>query len=118
MARRNGHRDMGKVKAVLIELASRPMGVSRTEAAEALGMSEITASNCLYQLAKHQKIKRVRGGKASRYCLPDRVTAVQLHIEEYEHEQALAAVVRTVPQGKWAHKPVKGQLSSVWDPAK
>ena len=118
MARRNGHRDMGEVKAVLIELASRPMGVSRTEAAEALGIAEINASNFLYQLAKHQKIRRVRGGKASRYCMPDCVAAVQLHIEEYEHEQELQAKVRTVSAGQWAHKPVKGQVSSVWDLAK
>lgn len=109
---------MREVSAALIELASRPMGVSRTEAAEALEISEINASNFLYQLSKHQKIRRVRGGKASRYCLPDQVMAVQLHIEEYEHEQDLQAKVRTVPQGKWAHKPCKGQVSSVWDLAK
>jgi DeoR/GlpR family transcriptional regulator of sugar metabolism len=106
---------MREMSAALIELASRPMGVSRVEAAEALGVSDVSAGNYLYQLAKHQKIRRVMGGKASRYCMPDRVLAVQASIEEWEHEQALASVVRTVPQGKWAHKPVKGQARSVWE---
>ena len=110
---------MREVSAALIELASRPMGVSRSEAAEALDIAEINASAYLCALSRNNRtLARVRGGKASRYCLPDQVMAVQLSIEEYEHEQALAAVVRTVPQGKWAHKPVKGQVSSVWDLAK
>jgi DeoR/GlpR family transcriptional regulator of sugar metabolism len=118
MARRKDHRDMKEISAALIELAGRPMGVSRVEAAEALGTSEISASNFLYQLSKHQKIRRVRGGKASRYCMPDRVQAVQAHIEEYEHEQELAQKVRTIGVGQLAHRPVKGQVSSVWDLAK
>jgi hypothetical protein len=119
MARRKDHRDTREVSEVLIRLASRPMGVSATEAAAVLGIEDKAAGYYLSALSRDQrKLARVRGGKASRYCLPDRVLAVQLHIEEYEHEQALAAVVRTVPQGQWAHKPCKGQVSSVWDLAK
>jgi len=119
MARRKDHRDTREVSEVLIRLASRPMGVSATEAAAVLGIEDKSAGSYLSALSRQERVlARVRGGKASRYCLPDRVLAVQMNIEEYEHEQALAAVVRTIPQGKWTHKPVKGQVSSVWDLAK
>jgi hypothetical protein len=109
---------MREVSAALIELASRPMGINRAEAAEALAIAEINASAYLCALTRAGKLKRVRGGKASRYCLPDKANTVALYVEEYEHERDLETKVRTVPQGKWKHKPCKGQVSSVWDLAK
>lgn len=106
---------MKLIRECLLELAQQPMGVNRMEAAKVLGIADITASGYLSALCRDGQLGKVGGGKATRYCMPDRVVAVGKLIPDYELEQSLRIkrVIRPAVTGQYV--PCKGHVRSVFE---
>jgi hypothetical protein len=95
--------------------AEREGGFTREDAAQAMGCGEKQAGWHLLQLVRAGKLKKIRGGLAARYCLPDRVNATLAFLEEQAHAEKLAVRQVLVPADQTRVDVPRGAVASIFD---
>jgi hypothetical protein len=100
--------------AALFLAASRKDGFSRSDGAEAMRCGLKQASYHLLLLCRAGRLKKIRGGKASRYCLPERAVDTLMFLEERDYAEKTAVRQVWTPKEKTRIEVPKRPISSVF----
>lgn len=69
----------------------------------------------LLLLCRAGKLKKIRGGTASRYCLPERATATLMFLEERDYAEKTAVRQVRVPAHQTRVEVPRHAVASVFD---